>query len=627
MDKIIKYQIEVSPKQRKGSHTKYEFYSHDRNNTLFEFELPEVMEELSATALFYFNSSHEKWETVATVEENRITVKFDTTLITRNENVTGYLYFKQAEKKADVFKFQFAVRVSKIDDVEIADKVKREDKPNAIEMDLSKYATKVDLEQLKHDLTSGVASYDDAPILKRLAELERREVMPFDDSRIQERLRVLEERADKDTVYNDSELRERVELLERKEDKDTIYDDSRVLERLAALERKPDKDTVYDDTAVKERLSKLETKPAYNDVPLLKRLEELERKPDKDTVYNDRELRGRVQALEDAPVVDISMFATKAEMAQFVTREEIKPAVISRQLDSINERLESVKPAKLGANLLANSGNKVTNKQYPTTYLTFAQQPTVGKKYTMTVKVDAPASKTGVVVAVRNNISLGTLNKVKDGIYSLTFDWKPNPSNNPYELVLYQPPNNGVEASLVWAKFVEGVDTDYNWYPNYTEISNVYTFAEEASAAIESSGNLLDNTLAERKGTSEFMSYADIASVIDTYGVGKYTLSFDLKAATAGNMGVYMSGTAKYTFLQEIVAVGTEYKRYTLHLDMTTNVASASSAMLSFFGGKYGNGVVPSVRKVRLSKGIYNEMAWKPSERELTDVYERLLNG
>lgn len=607
MDKIIKYQIEVTPEQRKGKHTKYEFYSHDRNNTLFEFELPESVEDLSATALFYFNSSHEKWETVATVEDNRITVKFDTTLITRNENVTGYLYFKQVDKQADVFKFQFAVRVSKIDDDEIADKAKREDKPNAIEMDLSKYATKVDLEQLKRDLTSGVASYDDAPILKRLAELERREVVPFDDSGIQERLRLLEARSDKDTVYNDSELRERVERLENKTDKDTIYD----------------------DTAVRERLSKLEAKPVYDETPLVKRVEELERKPDKDTIYNDSELRGRVERLEGAPVVDTSTLATKAEVAnldgKFVSKDELKPTILKQQLESINQKLENAPKGKLGQNLLANSGNKITNKQYPITYLSFAQQPTIGKKYTMTVKVDMPTNKTGVVIHIRNNGSLGGFTKVADGIYSVSFDWNPTTAG-PHQLVVYLPPDNGAEASLVWAKFVEGVDTDYNWYPNYTEISNVYTFAEEASAAIEASGNLLENTLAERNGTSEFMSYADIASVIDTYGTGKYTLSFDLKAKTAGNMGVYISGNGKYTFLQELVAVGTEYKRYTLHLDMTTNVASATSALLSFFGGKYGNGVIPSVRKVRLSKGIYNEMAWKPSERELTAVYEKLIS-
>lgn len=515
MDKVIHYQIAISPMTRQSQPIQYEFYSHDRNNAKLTFTLSESLTDTAVTALFYFKRSQAKWETTGTVDGSTVTVKFDTTLITQDENVIGYLYFKKNNQEADVFQFRFAVKLSRIDR-DTADKAHRIDNKQTI--DLKDYVTKIDLEERLKKLTIDGGRYDDTDILRRLAELEKRIVTPIIDDHVSKKI---------------------------------------------------------DDLA-----SKLEAKITTSEALQL--------------------ISGKLQH----------------ELTSYASQSEV---------EKLSRTVSSLPKGKLGNNLLANSGNRVTNKQYPTTYLQFRTPPEAGKVYTLTVRVDAPSSKTGVVVQVRNSKSLGALKKVSEGIYTTTFVWDIPPQEKPYELVIYQPPNNGVEASLVWAKFVEGEDTDYHWYPNYDEVSNVYSFAEEASVAIESGANLLERTFAEKQGVNEFLSYADIAPVIDRYGVGKYTLSFELKAKTEGNMSVYISGTGKYTFLQEVIPVTTEYQRIALHLDMSKNVNSAPTAVLSFYGGKYGNGVIPTVRRLRLSKGIYTSLPWKPSDNELTGLYEKMM--
>lgn len=104
----------ISPRTRDSQAVLYEFYSHDKNNAKLTFTMSEPLADTTVTALFYFNRSKAKWETTGTVEGDTVTVKFDTTLITQDENVTGYLYFKTISQEADVFQFRFSVKVSKI---------------------------------------------------------------------------------------------------------------------------------------------------------------------------------------------------------------------------------------------------------------------------------------------------------------------------------------------------------------------------------------------------------------------------------------------------------------------------------------------------------------------------------
>ena len=49
------------------------------------------------------------------VENNIATVPFDTSLITTDEIVYGYVYAEKVVQSADILKFSFWVRVSEID--------------------------------------------------------------------------------------------------------------------------------------------------------------------------------------------------------------------------------------------------------------------------------------------------------------------------------------------------------------------------------------------------------------------------------------------------------------------------------------------------------------------------------
>lgn len=246
---------------------------------------------------------------------------------------------------------------------------------------------------------------------------------PYNDTPLKERVEALENKVDKDTVYNDEPIKERLTALESKpnvdltgyatkeelkakvstSDYDTFkgmvvtkgylesknylteqYNDKPLTDRVVALENKQDNDTIYDDSELKRRVTTLETRTEnlvtkeelheateidysnivttdeleakhyvtetelnnkgfltqhqdisklatkdeiknfvtrnelptpYNDTNLSNRVTALENKTDKDTVYNDTELRNRVATLESKPNIEVSTLVTKDELA------------------------------------------------------------------------------------------------------------------------------------------------------------------------------------------------------------------------------------------------------------------------------------------------------------------------
>ena len=134
----------------------------------------------------------------------------------------------------------------------------------------------------------------------------------------------LSEYAKKSELYNDSDLKARVEVLEQKTDKDTVYDDTQLKERVTALESKAVEGGAYDDKPIRDRLDVLEAKH------------------DNDTIYDDTEVKHRLTELENKPAVDTSFFvteeklnskgyisdisglATKQELANVVTKDELE---------------------------------------------------------------------------------------------------------------------------------------------------------------------------------------------------------------------------------------------------------------------------------------------------------------
>ena len=118
MKKLIKLSFKNTSSIREIEDSYSEVYSHDRNNGNFEFKVEdELLTDERVIALFKFLKSKKVWKTEGLIEEGVIRVKFDNTLITRDEPVVCYLYLDGSEIDSDVFKFKFDVKLSEIDKV------------------------------------------------------------------------------------------------------------------------------------------------------------------------------------------------------------------------------------------------------------------------------------------------------------------------------------------------------------------------------------------------------------------------------------------------------------------------------------------------------------------------------
>ena len=145
-----------------------EFFSMDKNIAEFKFTLENLVAN-KVICLFYFKKS-KRYSTVdAKIEDNTFTVKFDTSLITTDEPVVGYIYFEKVEKSADVYSFQFNVRVSELDKAKNAPVI--EQKTGRI-VDIDSIVTRTELEEILKTVHVASDAYDDSEIIRRLALLE-----------------------------------------------------------------------------------------------------------------------------------------------------------------------------------------------------------------------------------------------------------------------------------------------------------------------------------------------------------------------------------------------------------------------------------------------------------------------
>ena len=168
MEKTIEKKLEITSNNRDVDRLYQEFFSMDKNIAGFKFTLENLVAN-KVICLFYFKNS-KRYSTVdATIEDNTFTVKFDTSLITMDEPVVGYIYFEKVEKSADVYSFQFNVRVSELDKAKNAPVI--EQKTGRI-VDIDSIVTRSELEEILKTVHVGSAAYDDSEIINRLAALE-----------------------------------------------------------------------------------------------------------------------------------------------------------------------------------------------------------------------------------------------------------------------------------------------------------------------------------------------------------------------------------------------------------------------------------------------------------------------
>ena len=318
--KKIKRDVSLTTKVRNNmNRIQDEFYSHDTNSAVIELTMDRT-DLKKVIVLFHFQRSNRFLEVIGNVTGNVVEVPFDTSLITVDETVTGYVYIEKVVQSADVCKFSFGVRVSEID--------KHKDLP-VIEKDskrivaITEIVTKAELEEAIKNIHVEGATFDDSEILRRLQVLETK---PEIDTSTFATKQELENKVERTEI---SHISAEIEALKSKTDKDTIYDDSALKQRVTALENKTDNDTVYNDAEIKQRLEVLEHKPSVNTSKLVTK-QELESKgyltehqslsnyATKQEIpqpYNDAELKERVSRLENKPAIDTSNFVTNDVLA------------------------------------------------------------------------------------------------------------------------------------------------------------------------------------------------------------------------------------------------------------------------------------------------------------------------
>lgn len=327
MKKIIKRKLHISTYSRDFiDYINHEFYSHDKHNAFFEFTMEQLPTD-NVVALFYFQKTKRYAEIKGTVEDNKVTIEFDTSLITTNETVCGYIYFEKVEQSADVCRFCFNVKVSEIDKLKNAPIVEKETRRL---IPVSEIVTKTELQELFKTIEKNGGTYNDTELRKSITS-------------IAERVQTLENKPDNNTVYDDSDVINRLNAIEskptidasefaKKTDIPQAYNDSELSRRVSALETKEDKDTVYNDEEIKRRLSNLEGKTDNfisgvsvnkegNNVTLTYNYVDGQTKnvsfTDSDTVnlaYDDSALKSRLTNLEERPQIDVSEFAKKSEV-------------------------------------------------------------------------------------------------------------------------------------------------------------------------------------------------------------------------------------------------------------------------------------------------------------------------
>lgn len=315
LKKIIKRKASVCVDVREKDYkVKEELYSHDKNNAFIELQLDGVGAE-KIIVLFHFKKTNRFLEVAGVVENNIVSIPFDTSLITTDEIVYGYVYAEKVVQSADILKFSFWVRVSEIDKHSELPVIEKETKRIVAVTDI---VTKAELEEAIKNIHVEGATFDDSEILRRLQALETKPEIDTSGFATKQELENKVERAEIGRISTE------IETLKAKTDKDTIYDDSALKQRLTALENKTDNDTVYNDTEIKQRLEVLEHKPSVNTSELVTKqeldskgyltehqsLEEYAKKTEIPQSYNDTVLKMRVQNLE----TQAETLATKDEL-------------------------------------------------------------------------------------------------------------------------------------------------------------------------------------------------------------------------------------------------------------------------------------------------------------------------
>ena len=341
MEKVIKKHLTITSVYRDVEKLGHEIYSHDKGTATFKFTVDELTTS-KVLCLFYFKYTKRYITVEAIISENTITVPFDSTLITTDEPVVGYVYFEKVEQSTDVYSFAFNVWVSAVDKAKKSPLVER---ATSRIVDVENIVTKQELDELFAKIKAQGGTYDDSNLRAELEnKADRTEI-----AQITGKIEALEQKTDKDTIYNDEPLKRRLEALESKPEINTseLVTKSELESKgyltqhqpLTGYAKKTELPQQYNDTELKSRVERLESKPEMDTSALVTKQEleskhyltehqsltEYAKKSELPQPYNDTEVKGRIQTLE-----------TKTET--LATKEELQ-AIQSRAVERTPQKL------------------------------------------------------------------------------------------------------------------------------------------------------------------------------------------------------------------------------------------------------------------------------------------------
>ena len=331
MEKIIKRTISLTTKKRDSRNKLFEeFYSHDKNNAIFEFTVEGGVPTEEIVVLFHFKRTNRHLEVRGRVDNDKIIVNFDTSLIIKDEQVAGYIYYENGEKSNDVYRFMFDVHVSEID--------KEHDLP-VMEMEskrivpLTDIVTKSEITELLKKIVANEKLYDDSEIKQKIELKADKETVQAISSKVE----ALENNSGNRTTYDDAEIRGQIAT---KADTQAV---EAIAQRVQTLENKTDNDTVYNDTELRQAIEEKADKQA-----LLQYLPKSELTP-----INDK-----VQSLE----TNIGRMATQQQLESYVSKNELEQKGYLTSADTRNFALKSEIPPQFDGSALTDRINALENK-------------------------------------------------------------------------------------------------------------------------------------------------------------------------------------------------------------------------------------------------------------------------
>ena len=328
MEKIIKRTISLTTKKRDSRNKLFEeFYSHDKNNAIFEFTVEGGVPTEEIVVLFHFKRTNRHLEVRGRVDNDKIIVNFDTSLIIKDEQVAGYIYYENGDKSNDVYRFMFDVHVSEIDKEHDLPVMEQESKRI---VPLTDIVTKSEITELLKKIVANEKLYDDTEIKQKIEWKADKETVQAISSKVE----ALENNSGNRTTYDDSEIRGQIAT---KADTQTV---EAIAQRVQTLENKPDNDTVYNDMELRQAIEAKAEKEA-----LLQYLPKSELTPINDKVQSIETNIGRMATQQQ-----LESYVSKNELEQkgYLTSEDthnfaLKSEIpVATNLDAINEKIKTL---------------------------------------------------------------------------------------------------------------------------------------------------------------------------------------------------------------------------------------------------------------------------------------------